>query len=86
MVIRLVLQSKYRKNRKPFETLSERLALYSSSYENLIIVGDFNLCVEEFCMLGFCNTFALKIFIKVTTCSKNPENASSIDFILANSP
>ena len=27
------------------ENLSKSLALYSCSYENLIIVGDFNVCV-----------------------------------------
>ena len=36
------------------ETLSKSLALYSSSYENLIIIGDFNVCMEEISMPGFC--------------------------------
>ena len=49
------------------ETLSKSLTLYSSSYENLIIVGDFNVCVEEICMLGFCDTFGLKCLIKHAT-------------------
>ena len=30
------------------DTSSKSLALYSSSYENLIIVDDFNVSVEEF--------------------------------------
>ena len=42
------------------ETLSKNLALYSSSYENLIIIGDFNTCLEEISMSGFCDTFGLK--------------------------
>ena len=41
------------------ETLSENLALYSSSYENLIIVGNCNVCVEEICMSVFCDTKVL---------------------------
>ena len=68
------------------ETLSKSLALYSSSYENLIIVGDFNVCVEEICMSGFCDTFGLKSLIKNAACYKNPENPSSIDLILTNNP
>ena len=60
------------------------LALYSSSYENLIIVGDFNVCVEEICMSRFRDTFGLKSLIKEATCYKNPENSSSIDLILTN--
>ena len=62
------------------------MALYSSSYENLIIVGDFNVCVEEICMPGFCDTFGLKSLIKNAACYKNPENPSSIDLILTNNP
>ena len=42
------------------ETLSKSLALHSFSYENLITVGKFNLCVEEFCMSGICDPFCLK--------------------------
>ena len=68
------------------ETLSKNLALYSSSYENLIIIGDFNVCVEEISMSWFCDTFGLKSLIKDATCYKNPENPSSIDLILTNNP
>ena len=35
----------YNPNRENTENLSKSLALYSCSYENLIIVGDFNVCV-----------------------------------------
>ena len=68
------------------ETLSKSLALYSSSYENLIIVGDFNVCVEEISMSGFCNTFGLKSLKKGATYYKNSENPSSINLILTNNP
>ena len=50
------------------ETLSKNLALYSSSYENLIMTGDFNVCVEDMSMSGFCDTFGLKSLIKDATC------------------
>ena len=55
------------------EALSKSLPLYSSSYENLIVVGDFNVCVEEISMSGFCDTFCLKSLIKDSTCFKKPE-------------
>ena len=68
------------------ETLSKNLALYSAKYENLIIIGDFNACLEEISMSGFCDTFGLKSLIKNVTCYKNRENSSSIDLILTNNP
>ena len=69
-----LLSCSYKPNRENhLKTLSENLALYSSSNEKLIIVGDFNVCVEEFCILRFCDIFGLKSLIKDTTCSKNPE-------------
>ena len=52
------------------ETLNKSLALYSSSYENLIIMADFNVCMEEINMSGFCDTFGLKSLIKDATCYK----------------
>ena len=66
--------------------MSKDLALYSSSYENLTIVGDFYVCVEEISMSGFCDTFGLKSLLKDTTLYKNQENPSSIDLILTNNP
>ena len=59
------------------------MALYISSCENLIAV---NVCVEEICMSGFCDTFGLKSLIKDAACYKNPENPSSTDLILTNNP
>ena len=86
----LLLSSSYNPNKENIEnhleTLSKSLTLYSSSYENLVIVGDFNVCVEEICMSGFCDTFGLKSLIKDATCYKTPENPSSIDLILTNNP
>ena len=62
------------------------MALYSSSYENLIIMADFNVCVEEISISGFCDTFGLNSLIKDAACYKNPENPSSIDLSLTNNP
>ena len=64
----------------------KRHFLCSASYENLIKVSDFNVCVEEIGMSGSCDTFGLSSLIKDATCYKNPENPSSIDLILTNNP
>ena len=82
MVTQLLLQSKQKKHH--LKTLIKNLALYSSSYENLIIIGDFKVCVEEISMSEFCNTFGLNSLLKDATCYKNPENLSSTDPILTN--
>ena len=85
-----LLSCSYHRNRENiknhFETLSKNVALYSSSYENLIIIDEFNVCVEEISMSEFCDTFGLKSLIKDATCYRNPENTSSIDLILINNP
>ena len=84
-----LLSCSYNPNRENtenhLETLSKSLALYSSSYENPIIVDDFNVCVEEINMSRFCDIFGLKSLIKDVTCYKNPENPNSIDLTLTNS-
>ena len=66
------------------ETLSKCLDLCSSSYDNLIIVGDFNVYVDEICMSGFCDILGYKNLIRDTTCYKNPENPSSTGLVLTN--
>ena len=71
-----LLSYSYNPNRKNIEN---HVAFYSGSYENLIIMGDFNVCVEEISMLGFYDTFSLKSLIKDATCYKNPENPSSLN-------
>ena len=54
------------------EVLSEFLDFYSSSYSSIIILGDFNVCVEEARMATFCKSYDLKSLIKQPTCYKNP--------------
>ena len=66
--------------------LHKRLALYSSKYENFIVLGDFNVGMDNSDMTVFCYTYDLKCLIKEPTCYKNPENPSCIDLILTNNP
>ena len=63
-----------------------RVFWHSASYENLIIVGDVNVCLEKSSMSGFCDTCGLKSLLKDATCYKNPKNPRSIDLILKNNP
>ena len=58
---------------------------YCKTYENLIILGDFNAKISDFNMKSFCTINAhLKCIIKELTCYKNPDNPTCIDLILAN--
>ena len=68
------------------ENLHKGLALYSSKYENFIVLGDFNVGMDNSDMTVFCDTYDLKCLIKEPTCYKNPENPSCIDLILTNNP
>ena len=67
-------------------TISANLDLYSSKYEYIIVIGDFNVEVNDKFMSNFCESNNLSSLIKESTCYKNPKNPSSIDLILANSP
>ena len=58
--------------------------LYSSNYENLIILGDFNVSIDNNYMAGFCYTYDLRSLITERTCYKNPKNPTCIDLILTN--
>ena len=66
--------------------LRNSLDLYSAKYENMILIGNFNVSPEDWHMEAFCESFGLKNFIKVPTCHKNPQNPTCIDLILTNSP
>ena len=64
--------------------VSEELDKFLSSYENIILLGDFNSSVSERDMKDFCEVYNLDNLIKGPTCFKNPSNPSSIDVILTN--
>ena len=67
------------------QRLRNSLDLYSAKYENIILIGDFNVSPEESHMETFCESYGLKN-LKVPTCHKNPQNPSCIGLILTNSP
>ena len=68
------------------KSISTALDNLSSQYENIILLGDFNVETEEKNISDFMNIYNLKSLIKEKTCYKNPERPSCIDLILTNSP
>ena len=68
------------------DSLNKNLALYSSAYDNYIVIGDFNIQADSKKMSSFCDAFELTSLIKEPTCYKNPDNPSCIDLILTNKP
>ena len=68
------------------EIISKALDAFSAKYENIILLGDFNVCVDDETMRNFCNSYSLNSFIKQPTCFKNPKNPSCIDLILTKKP
>ena len=59
--------------------LSEKLDIYCTSYDNFIVLDDFNLEMEEQQIKGFRDNYSLKSFIRQPTCYKSPSNPICID-------
>ena len=66
--------------------ISRSLDIHSTKYENIVLLGDFNACVDDEALQTFCKSYSLNSLIKQLTCFKNPENPSCIDLILTNKP
>ena len=66
------------------EHLNWNLALYLSCYQNLMIIGDFNVEVNNSAVSVFSDTYNLKSFLKGSTCHKSPNKPSCIGLILKN--
>ena len=64
----------------------KKIDLYSSNYESVIVVGNFNSEINDKCMNDFGESYNLNSLIRESTCYKNPENPSCIDLFLTNSP
>ena len=57
---------------------------FMSTYENILLLGDFNSETKEKSMAEFCDIYHIQNLITVPTCYKNPLSPSSIDVILTN--
>ena len=59
---------------------------HSSTYEKILILGDFNVEADDQNMKTFCDSYSLTSLIKQPTCYKNPSHPKCIDLILTNVP
>ena len=59
---------------------------FNTTYDNIIILGDFNVEPEESRMSDFLNIYNMKNLVKEKTCYKNPKNPSCVDLIITNCP
>ena len=55
-----------------------------ASYDNIIILGDFNSEMSEDAMVDFCGIYNYKNIVNKPTCYKNPNNPPCIDLTLTN--
>jgi len=69
-----------------FTEIGRVLDSYLASYDNYILVGDFNREVSDSHLQDFMLNFGLSNIVKDKTCFKNPRNPSCIDLFLTNKP
>ena len=58
--------------------------LFTTKYERLLFLGDFNAGMEDSSIKIFCSNFNLTSMIYKPTCYKNPDKPTCIDLILTN--
>ena len=68
-----------------FDHVSRQLDSIMASYEHILILGDFNMTMNEEAMTDFCELYDFENLLHEPTCYKNAKNPSSIDVILTNS-
>ena len=59
--------------------LNKGLDVYLKSYDNILIMGDFNSEFSENCLNSFCNVNSLKTLSRGPNCFKKPSNPSCIE-------
>ena len=64
--------------------LSKSLDLFTTKYERLLFLGDFNVGMEDSLIKIFCITYDLTSMINKPTCYKNSDKPTCIDLILTN--
>ena len=66
--------------------LGEYLELYSSNYEKILILGNFNVSVKENHMKCSSEDYGLKTLERRPTCYKSSKNPNCIELMLPNVP
>ena len=64
--------------------LDKGLDNYIGSYDNILLLGDFNSEFSESCLNDFCDIYSLKNLVNEPTCYKNPDNPPCTDLFLTN--
>ena len=72
--------------RQHLYALSKSIDLFTSKYDSLLFLGDFNAGVEDTSVKNFCRSYNLTSMINKPTCYKNPDRPSCTDLILTNCP
>ena len=60
------------------DSLSKSIDSLSSKFDNFLLLGDFNSCMEDFPMKTFGENYKLRNLTKEPTCFKNLENPTSL--------
>ena len=68
------------------ENICKNSGKLNSTYDSLLLLGDFNAEPEEESIAEFLNLYNLKNLVKQNTCFKNPDKPTCIDLILTNCP
>ena len=63
---------------------SKSIDVFTSKYDNLLFLGDFNAGVEDTSVKNFCRSYNLTSMINKPTFYKNPDRPFCIDLILTN--
>ena len=66
--------------------LSKCTDIYTSKYDSLIFLGDFNAGVEDSDMKIFCSSYNLTSMVNKAKCYKNPDKPICVDLILTSCP
>ena len=66
------------------ENICKNSGKLNSTYDSLLLLGDFNAEPEEESIAEFLNLYNLKNLVKQNTCFKNPDKIICIDLILTN--
>ena len=67
------------------DELRKALNIYLHKYYHILVIGDFNLEINERSIHDSCNVYNLERLPNTPTCFKNKENPSCIDLLLTNS-
>ena len=66
--------------------ISKSLDLFTTKYERLLFLGDFNAGMEDSSIKVLCSNYNLTSMINKPTCHKNPDKPTCIDLILTDCP